>query len=141
MRRTIRRQTLLLRTVLVVAALAVVAPISSGCSLLGRAKKAAGPPAEPAEPIPLTVRNENFLDMNILVVVQGASRRIGMVPGNTTANFNIPRTSLSGDDLVINAVPIGGSGRATSGMLQVHEGQRVDFRVAQVLRQSVAVVR
>jgi hypothetical protein len=64
-----------------------------------------------------------------------------MVPGNTTANFNIPRTSLSGDDLVINAVPIGGSGRATSGMLQVHEGQRVDFRVAQVLRQSVAVVR
>ena len=130
-----------LRTTLVLAMLVVALPIVDGCSLFNRAKKAAGPAARPLEPIPLTVRNENYLDMNIAYVVQGSSRRLGMVPGNTTMNFNIPRLSEAVDDYTITATPIGAGGRASSGILSVREGQRIEFRVAPVLRQSSAIVR
>jgi len=130
-----------LRTALMLVTLVTAVPMVDGCSLFNRAKKAAGPPAVPLEPIALTVKNENFLDMNVSYVVQGSSRRLGMVPGNSTGNFNIPRLSMSVDDYTITATPIGGSGRASSGVLSVREGQRIDFRIAPILRQSSAIVR
>jgi len=130
-----------LRTALMLVTLVTAVPMLEGCSMFNRAKKAAGPPAVPLEPIQLTVKNENFLDMNVSYVVQGSSRRLGMVSGNSTANFNIPRLSMAVDDYTITAVPIGGSGRASSGVLSVREGQRIDFRIAPILRQSSAVVR
>jgi hypothetical protein len=131
----------MLRTALLLVTLVTAAPMVEGCSMFNRAKKAAGPPAVPLEPIAVTVKNENFLDMNVSYVVQGSSRRLGMVPGNSTGNFNIPRLSMSVDDYTLTAVPIGGSGRASSGVLSVREGQRIDFRIAPILRQSSAVVR
>ena|ERR1043165_101229 len=92
-------------------------------------------------PVPLYVRNDNFLDMNVSVQSHGMNRRIGTVSGNSSANFKLERSMISPDGFTLVATPIGGTGRATSGTLSVGVDQTVDFRIAPVLRQSSAVVR
>lgn len=93
------------------------------------------------EPIPVHVKNENFLDMNIFVVVSGVSRRLGNVVGNGSADFMVDGNLALGQTLYLTAVPIGGRGQATSGGLSVAPGQMIEFTVASTLRQSVATVR
>ncbi len=109
----------------------------SGCFL--RSKPGEEPPYRP-DPIPVQVRNENYLDVNVFVVVNGLSRRLGTVNGNTTQKFNVPWNFANGQPITITATPIGGSGSASSGALQVGMGQMIDFRVASLLRQSTASV-
>jgi hypothetical protein len=92
------------------------------------------------EPIPVHVKNENFLDMNIAVVVSGVSRRLGNVVGNGSGDFMIDGNLAVGQTLYLTATPIGGRGQATSGGLSVAPGQMIDFTVASTLRQSVATV-
>jgi hypothetical protein len=41
------------------------------------------------DPIPVHVQNENFLDMNVFVLINGVSRRLGMVTGNAASDFKI----------------------------------------------------
>jgi hypothetical protein len=93
------------------------------------------------DPIPVQIRNENFLDMNIYAYVGGSSRRLGTVTGNSTASFSIPWQFSSGQSITIVATPIGGSGQASSGALSVSTGQMIDFRIAPLLRQSSASIR
>ena len=92
------------------------------------------------EPIPVHVKNENFLDMNIAVVVSGVSRRLGNVVGNGSGDFMIDGNLAVGQTLYLTATPIGGRGQATSGGLSVGPGQMIEFTVASTLRQSVATV-
>lgn len=103
--------------------------------------KAEGTPEPRPEPIPLHVKNENFLDMNVAVVISGVSRRLGQVSGNSSADFKIDWMMTVGQSIVITATPIGGRGFASSGPLSVGEGQMIEFLVASTLRQSVATVR
>ena len=92
------------------------------------------------EPIPVHVKNENFLDMNIAVVVSGVSRRLGNVVGNGSADFTIDGQMALGRTIYLTATPIGGRGQGTSGGLSVGPGQMIDFTVGSTLRQSVATV-
>ncbi|HEY6829579.1 MAG TPA: hypothetical protein VI259_22130 [Gemmatimonadaceae bacterium] len=92
------------------------------------------------EPIPVHVKNENFLDMNIAVVVSGVSRRLGNVVGNASADFMIDGNLALGQTVYLTATPIGGRGQATSGGLSIAPGQMIEFIVASTLRQSVATV-
>ena len=93
-----------------------------------------------AEPIPVHVRNENFLDVNVAVVSSGVSRRLGMVAGNSAADFKIDWNVANGQGIVLTATPIGGRGSVASGSLSVGPGQVVEFKVGSVLRQSTAIV-
>jgi hypothetical protein len=93
------------------------------------------------DPIPVHVRNENFLDMNVYVVVSGVARRLGTVTGNSTGDFKIGWSVASGQSIVLRAVPIGGNGSVTSQALSVGEGQEIDFKIASTMRQSTAIVR
>ena len=92
------------------------------------------------EPIAVHVKNENFLDMNIFVVVSGVSRRLGNVVGNSSGDFTIDGNLAFGQTIYLTAVPIGGRGQATSGGLSISPGQMIEFVVASTLRQSVATV-
>jgi hypothetical protein len=92
------------------------------------------------EPIPIHVRNENFLDMNVAVVSNGVSRRLGMVAGNSTGDFKVDWAVANGQGIILTATPIGGRGQANSGALSVAPGQVVDFKIGSVLRQSTASV-
>jgi len=93
-----------------------------------------------ADPIPVHVRNENFADMNVAVVANGISRRLGLVTGNSSADFKIAWSVANGQGLVLTATPIGGRGLAGSGALSVSPGQVIEFKIGSVLRQSTAVV-
>jgi len=94
-----------------------------------------------AEPIPVHVQNENFLDMNVFVVSSGVSRRLGLVTGNSAADFKIQWSIVNGQSISLTATPIGGRGSAGSGALNVSPGQMIDFKIGSVLRQSTATVR
>src|SRR5438309_7947776 len=93
-----------------------------------------------ADPIPVHVRNENFLDMNVAVVSSGVSRRLGLVSGNSSADFTIAWNVANGQSLFLTATPIGGRGSAGSGTLSVSPGQVIDFKIGSLLRQSTATV-
>jgi len=91
-------------------------------------------------PVLVHVRNENFLDMNIFVIVSGVSRRLGTVSGNSTGDFSIDWGLTIGQSITLQAIPIGGRGSASSGALSIGLGQMIDFTVAPVLRQSTVSV-
>jgi hypothetical protein len=93
------------------------------------------------DPIPLHVQNENFLDMNVFVLINGVSRRLGMVTGNGSGDFKISWNVAYGQSIVLRAIPIGGNGSVTSQALSVGEGQEIEFKIAATLRQSTAIVR
>ncbi len=93
------------------------------------------------EPIPVHVYNENFLDMNVSVVANGVSRRLGTVTGNSSADFKVSWSVANGQPITLTATPIGGRGIATSGALSVGIGQMIEFKIASTLRQSVGIVR
>lgn len=97
-------------------------------------------PAPMPEPITVSVRNENFLDMNVAVVANGVSRRLGSVSGNGTATFTVNWNVANGNLIAITATPIGGRGQASTGQVSVNPGQVIEFRVASVLRQSAVSV-
>jgi hypothetical protein len=113
-----------------------VSTVPTGCSIFRRPAN-----APHVEPIPLKVRNDNFSDMTVAVVIQGITRRLGTVSGNSVATFAITRSMYVTSDINIVATAIGGSGRASSGTISVSEGQEVEFHIAPVLRQSSVVVR
>lgn len=93
-----------------------------------------------ADPIPVHVQNENFLDMNVFVVSSGVTRRLGLVTGNSAADFKVAWSLVNGQTISLTATPIGGRGSATSGSLNVAPGQMIDFKIGSVLRQSTATV-
>ena len=97
-------------------------------------------PPEKAEPIQVHVRNENFLDVNVFMIVNGASRRLGTVTGNGSGDFKVEWGITVGQSIALQAVPIGGRGSANTGQLSIGLGQVIDFTVAPVLRQSTVSV-
>jgi hypothetical protein len=97
-------------------------------------------PAQKPDPILVHVRNENFLDVNVFITVNGVNRRLGMVSGNTSADFSVDWGLTVGQSISLQAVPIGGRGSANTGLLSIGLGQVIDFTVAPVLRQSTVSV-
>jgi hypothetical protein len=136
MARLLRRSAQPLRHLSAVLAACLALVFVSGCfrSRIGDQQD------ERPDPIQVRVKNDNFLDVNVFANVAGASRRLGMVTGNTTQVFLVDWLATGGQSLTINAVPIGGRGSASTGALNIGPGQMVDFRVAMVLNQSVVSV-
>jgi hypothetical protein len=121
----------------IVRAFCVMLMLAGGCFL--RSKP--GDEPLPHEPIPVRVRNENFLDVNVYASVGSVSRRLGTVTGNSVATFTIDWSAAIGQPIAMTAIPIGGGGaRATTPGMQVGYGQMIFFTVAPVLRQSTASV-
>jgi hypothetical protein len=119
-----------------VCMLAVAAVPATACS---RSYTEAGDVA-PGAGVTLHVANDNFLDMDVFAVVDGVSNRIGTVSGSGSHDFAIS-PALTNRDLRIIATPIGGNGRASSGVLNVSRGQEIDFRIGSVLSNSSVIIR
>ena len=92
------------------------------------------------DPVPVHVRNQNFLDMNVFVNVGGMARRLGMVTGNSEADFTIPWSVAYAQPISLTAVPIGGSGRVNTGSFNVGDGEMVDFLIGAIFSQSAISV-
>lgn len=123
------------RLVVGLFALAGMLPVAA-CS---HAYEASGDVA-PSSVITLRVTNDNFLDMDVYAVAQGLATRVGTVTGNSARTF-VLNSSLAAQDFRVVATPIGGNGRASSGVLAVSAGEMVDFRIGSILSNSSAVIR
>ncbi|HVX38647.1 MAG TPA: hypothetical protein VHB25_03655 [Gemmatimonadaceae bacterium] len=93
------------------------------------------------DPIEVRVKNENYLDVNVALVVSGVSHRLGTVTGNAAGTFHVPYSLVQSESFYVVGTPIGGSERYVSPPVVVAEGQLIEFRIASFLRQSTVVVR
>jgi hypothetical protein len=126
-------------------AVAVLLPLgAAACRTAGGGGSGGGGDrgAGQGETVELNVRNDNSRDMDVYVVSQGLGTRLGTVTAVSSARFTLDASYFptSGDFRIV-ATPIGGNGRASSGNLIVHGGQRIDFTIAPLLRASSASVR
>jgi hypothetical protein len=127
-----------LRIIAVVFGIGAAAGVSA-CGSSGYAATAGGD-VVPASDVGLDVRNQNFLDVDVFSIVDGISTRLGTVTGNGSRHFLLDG-AIGSRDFSLIAVPIGGTGRASTGSVAVGPGQSVVFTVGAVLAQSNVVVR
>lgn len=81
-------------------------------------------------PAYVQVENQSFYDMTIYAVRSGMKIRLGMVSGNTTAMFEIPRTLVSpGLPIRFQADPVGGSRTPFSEEIGVSPGDTLVLRI------------
>lgn len=79
--------------------------------------------------------------LDLYLVSDGVATRLGDVSGPNRQNFVIDPEQFDVHDLRIVAVPIGGYGRASTGLLNVRRGNIVQFTIQPVLRQSTTFIR
>jgi hypothetical protein len=97
--------------------------------------------AERTNTVTLVVQNENHTDMTIHAVAGGLATRIGRVTGNSTHTFVLSEAFYNASDFRIDATPVVGTGRATTGPLNVTSGLTVQFTIAPSLRASSVIIR
>jgi hypothetical protein len=123
------------------AVVLAIAPLAAGAGLTacGHTNEAGGE-VVPASAVGLDVKNQNFLDVDVFSIVDGLSTRLGTVTGNSSRHFLLD-PMVGSRDFHLIAVPIGGSGRASSGNVVVSPGQTIVFTVGSVLANSNVFVR
>ena len=95
-----------------------------------------------ANDVMLIVENQNFADVDVYALSSGLPTRIGTVSGgNTTARFALSPTVTNATDFRLVATPIGGNGRASSGVLVASPGRTIKFTISPNLATSHAEIQ
>jgi hypothetical protein len=96
--------------------------------------------AQPPERVTVTVKNTNWMDMNVFAVRGTTRSRVGSVTGLTTATLHVP-TNLAPDGILQFMVdPIGSDGAYVTERISVSPGQRIELTIGTVLRMSTYAV-
>jgi hypothetical protein len=117
------------------ASLALVA--SAGC----RSGHPLTPEEVQSQQLHVLVENHNYADMAVWAVGDGLSARIGTVNGNSTGRFHLNPSLYSAANFRVDATPIGGFGRASSGTLAVLRGQVLIFTIESDLGLSHGMIQ
>jgi hypothetical protein len=101
---------------------------------------ASGPNTAP-RPATVSVENDNWADMTVYLV-NGTSRiRLGLVTGNSSATFRIPRGAENfPGQMRLLADPIGSAHVFLSDAVQIRPGQRVALQVGNNINVSFVSV-
>ena len=126
-----------MRKLLFIALIGMASVSATAC----RSSNAYDPDVPMDRRVLLSVKNDNFLDMDVYALSSGLATRIGTATGLSTARFAINPALWEAGDFRVIAAPIGGNGRASTGALSVHSGDQIDFTIGSNLRQSHAEVR
>lgn len=110
---------------------------SAGC----RSGHPLSPEEQQSRQVRILVRNNNFADMAVWAVGNGVPSRIGTVNGNSTGKFALNPSLYSATDFRVDATPIGGFGRASSGSLVVLRGQVIIFTIEPDLGLSHGIIQ
>jgi hypothetical protein len=103
--------------------------LAAGLTLPGCSKTPPGP-VDPATPAMVEVENQAFNDMNVYVLRGSQRVRLGTVPGNSKAVFEIPRSMVNqGIPIRFQADPIGGNRMPFSEEITVSPGETVVLRI------------
>lgn len=89
-----------------------------------------------AQPIPLDVTNENYLDVDIFVVRGNSRQRLGTVGGNASATLSIPANLIAHGELQLLADPIGSKDVYVTDRIAVGPDQMVELTIAPRMRMS-----
>ncbi|HEY0779445.1 MAG TPA: hypothetical protein VGD56_15870 [Gemmatirosa sp.] len=89
----------------------------------------------------MQVRSNYVGPLDLYLVSDGVPTRLGEASGPNLQTFVIDPQQFDVHDLRVVAVPVGGFGRATTGVLNVHRGSIVQFNIEQQLRQSTTFIR
>lgn len=118
------------------AALFLVLLVATSCG-----GKNATDPTEPAR-VTLSVTNDNWSDINVFVVRNGARFRLGTVTTAMERQFVLPRQVTIGSvNVRLVADPIGSRRTYTSPPLMVTPGEHVVWRVANQLSLSTLTIQ
>jgi hypothetical protein len=112
---------------------------SAGCG--GRHNVEDEPDADPNAPTPLTVTNNNWLDVVVYVFHDGEATRVATVTAATTANYFLPPWML-GHSRTIRLIghAVGSNGNISTELIHIQPGQFIEWRLESDLsRSSVAV--
>jgi hypothetical protein len=99
----------------------VLAIASIGCRTGNASRKTDGPVRTTID-----VQNQDFNDMTVYVIVNGARTRLGIAPGNKTTVLTIPEYLLTGTSFVrFVADPIGGNRTPVTEEVDVTPGDQL----------------
>ncbi|HVL17189.1 MAG TPA: hypothetical protein VM387_04310 [Gemmatimonadales bacterium] len=89
------------------------------------------PPAQGGEHPRARIENNSSLDMDIYVVRQSGPTRIGFVPANQSATFELPPGIVAGSAAVrFEARPVRGSGRPVgSEIFPINDGSEITWTI------------
>lgn len=120
--------------------LAAVAGLTTGCARHA-VEDDAEPEADLYAPTPLTVENNNWLDVVIFVFHDGELSRVGTVTAASSTNFFLPSWMIGQSrNIRLLADPIGSDASARTETLHIQPGQFIEWRLeSQLARSSVAV--
>ena len=108
-------------------AVAGLAAILMGLPACG---KGPAPEVNPREPAYVQVENQAFYDMTVYAWRSGMRVRLGIVSGNSTAMFEVPRTMVNpGLPIRFQADPIGSSRTPFSQEISVSPGDTLVLRI------------
>lgn len=117
-------------------ALAMAGMITSGCATTGDSLMTSNTAPLPplAQSATIEVENNNWSDMVVYAVHHNRRVRLGMVSSMNRRVFDLPSTALfSVSDLRLLAAPIGSSAEYLTDPIHVDGGQRVEFRIENVM--------
>jgi hypothetical protein len=92
------------------------------------------------ETVHLVVKNESTDRMNIYAISDGVPTRVGAVSALETRGFDLQPQLFEVSNSSVEGAPIGGGGRATTGIIVVNRGQTIEFTIRQVLRMSTVSI-
>jgi hypothetical protein len=100
----------------------VLAIASIGCRTGNASRKTDDGPVRTT----IDVQNQDFNDMTVYVIVNGARTRLGMAPGNKTTVLTIPEYLLTGTSFLrFVADPIGGNRAPVTEEVDVTPGDQL----------------
>ena len=94
------------------------------------------PSARVDRPVLITVRNDNWLDVNVYRVRSGAQFRLGTVSALGVSTFVVREGLAGADGLRLRIDPVGSSSVFTTDPILVAPGQHVELNVADRLSMS-----
>jgi hypothetical protein len=95
-----------------------------------------GSGAAQPERVAITVKNTNWMDMDVFAVRGDTRARIGSVTGLTTATFRVPANFAPDGVLQFMVDPVGSNAPYVTDKITVSPGQRVELTIGSVLRMS-----
>jgi hypothetical protein len=124
-------------------ALALLSAGAVGCSRNHASETPAPVRTAGSESVRLTVDNESFSDMDVLVVADSGLRSsLGAVPAGTEAEYKLSSNEWAEGMVRLEAVRVGGERVvAHAGPLPLFSGNAIDFTIEPNLRESYAMVR
>src|SRR5262245_24826278 len=86
-----------------------------------------GTGAPAPERVAVTVKNSNWMDMDVFAVRGTTRARVGSVTGLTTATFRVPANFAPDGILQFMVDPVGSDGTYVTDKIVVSPGQRVEL--------------